>query len=421
MSRLSTVLLGSTAQAEGVRALAGVVQFLALIRLLTPDEYGQLAVITFLAAVATALLATSVTIVAVRASAADEPPLRLLRALVRRAAFALIAVLIVSVLTAELLPADGLTIALLLTAEVVGGMLFQGLASIKQGRQEFRSYRSLIVSASATRVVAAAAFVVLAEHNLRTWALIWCTMNLVTAAIALIYAYLSVRGHQGDAPDRASRRGDTWVFVLNTLSVRVNDDIDKVILAYADSFAAAGVYTAAYRVSSYVLVPVRAVLARRMPQMFKAGANRDERQLLLAKAAARRDLAVAVLIGGVLLSFAAVSLPFLAGEEYQAAVPLALVLIPVLGLRGFQYMYGDVLVAAGSVRLRLLAQSVAFIFPAVAYIVLIPLLGAWGAVAGTAVGEVAAIVTLAILARRAIAALDQGTAQGATQPSETPR
>jgi len=191
------------------------------------------------------------------------------------------------------------------------------------------------------------------------------------------------------------------IFGLNTLSVRVLDDADKAILALFRSYAEVGRYTVAFRVASYVLFPARAVLGRFMPAIFKAGTD-DAQELPRIARAARRQLFGAVLLSGPVLAVAALCLPLVLGSRYSAAVPMAIVMIPLLGIRGVHWIYGDILVALGRVRTRLAAQFMALVVPLACYFGLSPLLGAWGAVIATGIGEAVTILWMRRFAASAL-------------------
>ncbi|HZU49104.1 MAG TPA: hypothetical protein VFA16_17895, partial [Mycobacterium sp.] len=242
-------------------------------------------------------------------------------------------------------------------------------------------------------------------------------LMVLAASVGWSVSWLQTAKREG-APS-SERRGpdgirsaEMIVFGINALTLRVSDDLDKGILAIVDSYHAVGVYTVAYRIASYVLFPSRAVLGRFMPAVFRAGPSvtsewRDLVRKTQKELAGMLLLTMPPLIGGALL------LPLVLGQRYAASVPMAITLIPLLGLRGLHWIYGDILVAIGRIRLRLVAQCISLIIPLVAYVVLIQVMASWGAVIATGLGEVLAILCMRGIAIKAMR-LDSGIDGSAT-------
>ncbi len=176
---------------------------------------------------------------------------------------------------------------------------------------------------------------------------------------------------------------------------------------------------AAYRIASYVMVPVRAQLAEFFHSIFdKASPDGISPGARTAAGRAARRVALAVLLAVPLLTAAAAALPLVGGQEYAASLPYAVVLIPAIGLRGFHYLYGDLLVAAQRPRLRVLAQAVGLGLPLLACFVLVQFLGLWGAVLATAVGEVMAVLVMRRFAHRLLATPAQTAAAPVKEVAE---
>ena len=386
-----------TVQAELVRAGAGAVSFVLLARLLGADGFGRLALVALGVGLLQPLLTPSLGLVLVRASAAGTGERRLVAQHARACLRATLVAGPVSLLVTStgVLDLPLHVLWLLLWSELGCLGMLGGLAAIAQGRQDFARYRDMVVLAGMVRVAAVGALVLVADPDLERWA---AALALVSTPVAVAAAcWTWARSLPVPAAPRP-RPDDVWVFSVNALAVRLFDDADKALVAAYAGYAAAGVYTAAYRLASYVLVPVRAVLAEFAPALFARGGG-QEPDWSLVRAAVGRALLAAVVVAPP-LCLAAVLAPRVLGAEYQDMAPLALVLVPALALRGVQYVLGDVLTATGRVRRRLAAQTACLVVPLGACVLLVPPLGAWGAVAASVLGELLAVGLLWAWARR---------------------
>lgn len=387
-------------QAEALRAAAGLVQFLVLARLLGATGFGQLALVTLGAALLQPLLTPSVGLVLVRASAAGVQERRLVWDLASSCLRAglLAAALAAAVAATGVLDVPLAAVTLLWWSEIGALGLLGGLAAIAQGKREFSRYRNLVALVAAVRAGAAAALLLAPDVDLQTWAEVLALASTPVAVAATWWSRARATGDEGAGP----RYDDAWVFSLNTLALRLSDDADKAFVAAYAGYAAAGAYTAAYRLGSYVMVPVRGVLAEFAPALFRAthGAEPGPQVWQQVRSAVARVL-VAVGVAIPPLYAGAMLAPRLLGPGYADLSAYALVLVPALGLRGVHYVFGDVLTATGRVRRRLAAQGASVLLPLVACVLLIPAWGAWGAVWATLLGEVLAVVLLWTWARHA--------------------
>ena len=396
-----------TSQAEVLRALGGTVQFLLIARAIGASDYGRLAALVFAASVLGPAITVRATAMTVRSTARGEPTVPAIRRVLRVAAQASIGGALVAVVAAHVgaLPTDATTAVVFLLAELAGGTLRNGVASIAQGRQQFDAFRNVVAVGAVARVSAAVLLTSLPSPTVTTWA--WC-LFLVTVPVSaiLLVTYLARwRRHSTCEmlpPPVEQARSDAWVFTLNAFVERLFDDFDKWLLALTVGYAPAGVYAAGYRIASYVLVPTRAVVSRHVPRFFERSAS-SSAVLAEARAAARRDLCLMVACGALGLAAVAIVAPWLLGAGYADARPIALLLIPVLAVRGFHWIDGEMLTVRGRIRTRLLAQGAALGIPLLAYLVLVPRYGVAGAVAATLLGEVLALVVMRRLAARVLA------------------
>jgi O-antigen/teichoic acid export membrane protein len=410
IARVSARARDAAAQAEALRLAAGLIQFLVLARLMTVSEYGQLAILYFAAALAAPLVNSRGTMVNVRRAAHGTNERPLLRAvLLSTMCGAGAAAVLTGVFGATgVLPGGVIASAGILVSELCAGTALQGIASIRQGRLDLAGYRNWIAVAAGGRVVAVVAFAASGSHSLAAWATLVAAVLSVVAVAGLAIAFCHARCTDDGDPVGSSPPWETSIFALNALTLRVSDDADKALLAAFESYSAVGIYTVAYRIASYILFPSRAVMGRFMPAIFKEGCKPAPDWPAVVREA-RRELVSMLGLAAPVLVAASLAAPLVLGRRYANAEPMAVALIPLLALRGFHWIYGDVLVAVGRVRSRLVGQVASLVVPMVAYVALIPSLGAWGAVLGTGVGEAIAIAFMREIALRETGA--RGTAR----------
>jgi O-antigen/teichoic acid export membrane protein len=189
-------------------------------------------------------------------------------------------------------------------------------------------------------------------------------------------------------------------FATNATTVRLLDDADKVVLGIFSGFETVGIYTAAYRAAAFILVPMRGVLARAMPQMFRYAANEDLSSLMMFLKKTQFTLLWTFVLTAFPLGLAALAIPTVLGPGYAESRALCLALIPALALRAFHFTLGDVLTSVGRLRARSGSQVLGLALPLAALLLLVPRFGAWGAVVATYIGEAATVLAMAAVVRR---------------------
>lgn len=426
MRRLLALPRDAALQAEFVRAGAGAVQFVLLARLLTLSDFGRLAVLNFVLSVAAPFLSVNVNMMLVRALTLG---LGIRLALRRVLGWALLGAG-VSLLALVVLPL-GLhwplaTKAVLLLAfvELTGNTFLTGICALWQAQGRFDRARTATVVSALGRITALAALLPVHRHSAVAYAELLAAATVVTTVVigATTRVQVTRLGRTEDtgptAPPHVFRQRprESLVFAANALSVRVLDDVDKAILAIFEGYGVVALYTAAYRVASYILVPTRGVLTRYVPRLFGQAAA-DPAGMLEVRRKTAHQLRFVLVIAGGALGLLTVPAPWIVGSGYRGVRPYALVLIPLLALRGFHYMWGDMLTALGRVRVRLAAQVLSLSIPVAAYFALIPLIGIWGAVVATGVGEVTTILVMSALAHRALGQATSTGTSGGRAPS----
>ncbi|EYR62950.1 hypothetical protein N866_04085 [Actinotalea ferrariae CF5-4] len=220
------------------------------------------------------------------------------------------------------------------------------------------------------------------------WAAIYAGLAVVSATGQLLWAARrygrpSVHGYH-----LVTRVREGLPFTGSVVAGVVQNDADKTLLVRAGLAEPAGHYSVAYRMASIAYLPVLAVLQTTFYRFFAAGAEGG----LPATAALGRRLAKPLLAYGVLASVGLVVcaplVPVLVGEQYRPSVPLLMLLAPLVLVKVVQSLTGDVLTGAGFQHVRTRCVAIAAGVNVATNLVLIPVLGLYGAIIATAVAEV---------------------------------
>ena len=182
----------------------------------------------------------------------------------------------------------------------------------------------------------------------------WATAYLIATAAGTLYA--SYRAHcVWGAPryEWSSLRLDITegaYFSLGGAAATIYNDIDKVMLGKI-SFAAVGIYGAAYRIIDVSMTPIRSLANAAYPHFFRRGIEGIESTHAYAKTQIKRSCAYSIALFAGLWVFTPL-LPLVLGGNYaQTAVALRwLALLPLL--RGVHVFLGDSLSGAGFQGLR---------------------------------------------------------------------
>ncbi|AOU98991.1 hypothetical protein BI364_14435 [Acidihalobacter yilgarnensis] len=153
---------------------------------------------------------------------------------------------------------------------------------------------------------------------------LWAVLYFAASLTAAIYLSFLVR-RDLDRPILPSlrmvvsvmRRGAAYA--VGGSSLKLYADADKIMLARLADLAAAGAYSAGYRVVDLVVIPLHALLMAGLPRFFKMGAAGKASMLKYGLRLLPVPLLYAVL-AGVTLFWLAGWLPVIMGNQYQAAV-----------------------------------------------------------------------------------------------------
>ena len=182
----------------------------------------------------------------------------------------------------------------------------------------------------------------------------WASAYLVASTISTLYSWY--RAHSVWGAPRFSWSAlcedvaEGVYFSIGTSAATIYNDIDKVMLGKI-SFAAAGIYGAAYRIIDVSMTPIRSLASAAYPHFFRRGIDGMESTHSYATTQIKRACFYSAALS-VILWLSAPLLPLVLGTSY-APTALALrwlALLPIL--RSVHIFLGDSLSGAGFQGLR---------------------------------------------------------------------
>lgn len=274
----------------------------------------------------------------------------------------------------------------ILVAELLGGRLIDLSLQAFQACDRLHWTAHVFVSAASFRCVAVIAFLGLGTRNLATWSILY----MVAVAGAGVGAFVMVGLLQGWPQKGDLRFRSTWReglgFSIGQGSKTVYADIDKFMLMNNGALSVAGSFTAAYRIVTFVFIPIQAVVYSSNTEMFRAG-----RQGGLAVWGIIRRLGIPImgcsLLGAGALVVGSKVAPLVLGRGYGATGGMLVFLLGLPAVQGAHYLFGDILMGMGRQGARGAAQVGVALFNIGANLLLIPRFSWRGAVAATYVGE----------------------------------
>jgi len=409
--------LGSAARGRGARAaswamlgqvsatLASTANFLILARVVGPADYGLiagtwalvLAVAPIAAVGSDRLVVSDVTVRRLR------PGHALGLALATAATGWVVVIAALAALQPVVLPQTHLALVLLLAAaDIVALGTVSLITSLGFATGNARAAGMAVVVVNLTKLAAVVVFWLSGGQDPLRWATLYAAFALVSAAVQLAVTLRRVGRPSAHGFHVGRRVREGLPYTGHIAAMVVQNDADKTLLVRAGLAEQAGHYSVAYRLSTVAYLPVLAVLQSTFPRFFAAGAEGG----LRATVALARRLATPLLAYGAVaavgLVAAAPLVPVLVGEEYRDAVPLLMLLAPLVLVKVVQSVTGDALTGAGRQGARTRCVAVAAGVNVALNLALIPLLGLAGALVATAVAEVLQAALLVLTVRRAL-------------------
>lgn len=231
------------------------------------------------------------------------------------------------------------------------GKLIQLAARAFQGAGRLAWTARLTTLTAAARTVAAAALFFWAHARaVHPTALLWTHIYWLSTLTVAVFALVLVTVRLGLPRFARISRADLsegLSFSLSSSSISVYNDIDKTFLVSLGQTAAAGIYSAAYRVVDAATSPIYAVYAAATPRFFREGTGGVRPARAFARTTLARTLPYS-LAAAAALWLAAPLVPLLFGASFRESVGALrwLCLLPVL--RALHYGWGTAITASAS-------------------------------------------------------------------------
>ncbi len=306
--------------------------------------------------------------------------------------FTVVASGVVLALAPHVVPSIGLgTVAMFLTAELVGIALFNLSANLRIVALGYRSALWLQIGPQAVKVVVIVVLAMTSHLTLTTYGLVYMVCTVVAGAIAfkIITASLDVslrpKAITGENVRLTLSMSSTiWAWGLH-------DNGDKLVMAANRVGADLGLYSAAYRLVQFGNIPVNALATSSFRSFMDPEVGDQKRRAIHLSVAITVYTSIAAL-GIVVL--APIALPILVGNKFHGSIAMARWLAPMLIFRGILTFPGNALVGLGRTHARLVAYLSSAAVGMVSYVLLVPSMSWKGAVIGSYITDAVLVTTL---------------------------
>lgn len=314
---------------------------------------------------------------------------------------------------------DSVAIVSILLVEFVAAPLIQVAASTVQAGTNFTEAAKIRLRFLVARI---AVIVVLFALDALTVANLGITMFVVAMVIG-VHALRQVgRRYDFHFMPGAVRARHLKTNVLHSTAISasaLNSDGDKLVLAANRLVIDTGLYSAAYRIVSFGLLPIGS-LVQATHRRFLEHEEGVRGQHLRRSIRFGSIGGVYGVVAGIGLFVAAPLLPFLMGDEFTGSVTMVRWLSPVLCLRALGIFAINGLMGLDRLALRTVLIVVNSAASLVLYIVLIPIMGWEGAAVGTLISEALVAASswtaLTVCQRRDDRLLDENETVGDSAP-----
>jgi O-antigen/teichoic acid export membrane protein len=142
---------------------------------------------------------------------------------------------------------------------------------------------------------------------------------------------------------------------LSSSSISIYNDIDKTYLVSLGQNAAAGIYSAAYRIIDVASAPIYSVYSAAFPQFFREGAKSVRHASIFSRKLLKKTVLYSV-AAAALMFFGAPFLPYILGKSFAGSTTALrwLCLLPLI--RCFHYAAGTTITGSVSQWYRTVQQ-----------------------------------------------------------------
>jgi O-antigen/teichoic acid export membrane protein len=304
----------------------------------------------------------------------------------------LVAVVVVALTgTAMSVRVDLADMALLAVAELVALPLAQiaAMALVAMNRSDFGALATCAVPAArlsgAIGLVAAGL-----SPSVHLLAMTHCLGSVVATVLVMALANRVVNGRANAVasakalPGRLALLREGASYAAGAMASLTYVEVDKVLVLQLLGAGAAGTYTAAFRVTSVLVIPITALVGNALPRLFAAERAGQGSPLLRRIATAAIGYSV---IGGLLALVAAPLMPLVFGAEYRGSSQFVTLLAAWIPLAALHLTGATALVAAGGKTARLVVEAAGLTLIVLLNLLLLPRLGVQGAIVALLIGE----------------------------------
>lgn len=285
-------------------------------------------------------------------------------------------------------------------------------AAVGVAAQTFQAVEQLHIMAraqiglTAARAIAAVILVLLVSHPT---AVLWGCCYCLSSALGAIYAIALVCSKLGFPTLRLRHlRSDLlegFYFSISVSAQSVYNNIDKTMLVRLATFAAAGIYGAAYRLIDLSFQPVGALVYAAYPRFFQHGRTGLEGTRRLAARVLPSAIIYAIFAAVALMLLAPV-VPLMFGRDFADSVGALRWLSPLVVFKACHYFLADALTGAGHQGIRSAIQIAIAALNILLNLWLIPAYSwrgaAWASLASDGLLVVGMFAVIQMLSRKAL-------------------
>ncbi|MDH5236787.1 MAG: oligosaccharide flippase family protein [Acidimicrobiia bacterium] len=293
---------------------------------------------------------------------------------------------------------DPALIAVFGAAEFVAAGLLANNIRAYAALDRYRSLAICNIGEGLARASAAVAFWMSGSDDLLTLGFLMLgTLSVVALASTVALGRHWGRPTRPTSPLTVEARAGA-PFALTQTSDMIQTNIDKALLLSFGLDRDAGIYGAGYRLTSYAMMPVMAVLSASYPEFFRRGKVGLATAMAYSRSLRRPLIGLAVLAGaGAALLSPVAAWAF--GDQFGGVVPVAVAMSAYPLVKALQALSGDVLTGVGDQPYRSRLQLFTALGNIGLNLVLIPRYGWEGALVATYVSEVALLGLLVLRVR----------------------
>ena len=327
----------------GLRSTALILIFILLGRILGPNNYGAYSALLAIAMALGSLTGLGSNYILIRdvARKADQ-----FHAIWSRTLSAIVIsgpiILLAYTAIAYVILGDSislLVITLLGTSEIIFAPLGYAAIAAFQGREKNKQVAFLTLLPMLPRLFAILLLLALKSiYEIESLLTYWSALHAAAAIVASIIAIRMVQKLLV-GKNKTTLKGGTksiregMMYSFSAVSLKIYSDIVKTMLARMSTFDITGLYSAAYRITDLVLVPVNGLLTAATTELIRNG-EQGLKSALSSGLSLLLIPTIYALVSALALYYVAYALPLVLGQAYAPAIPMlqVLSLLPLISL-----------------------------------------------------------------------------------------